>query len=181
MTTASPVLFEPPFMNAFQRFVRSIYGAALSNGYIPGSSTNSGVTAATRLVDGTSVTYSISVGKTKPTSPVLYDLWLVDDQTSVFHNMLMVMQDTADGNWQPATELLVFGKPQTNQPGTRRLLGKLIGADFNVTTDNIIPINSNNWMLDSILVTNASVSLTTAASHAEQACPRSGSATCQTA
>ncbi len=45
-----------------------------------------------------------------------------------------------------------------------RLLGKLIGADMNVTTDNTIPLSSQGgiFIFDRIIVANASISLTTA-------------------
>lgn len=45
-----------------------------------------------------------------------------------------------------------------------RLIGKLIGANMNVTTDNIIPISEqgDKFIFDRIIVTNASISLTTA-------------------
>jgi len=44
-----------------------------------------------------------------------------------------------------------------------RLLGSLTGADFNVTTDQAITISfATNYIIRKIIVTNASISLTTA-------------------
>lgn len=45
-----------------------------------------------------------------------------------------------------------------------RVIGKLLSANMNVTTDNIIPITpqADLYMIERIVVTNASVSLTTA-------------------
>jgi hypothetical protein len=45
---------------------------------------------------------------------------------------------------------------------SRKLLGKLIGANFNVTTDQAIVLTPNCVPME-FLVTNASISLTTAA------------------
>jgi len=49
-------------------------------------------------------------------------------------------------------------------PNQQRLLAKLIGANFNVTTDQTFPLlGASKYALTSIVVTNASVSLTLAA------------------
>lgn len=59
------------------------------------------------------------------------------------------------------------------------LLGLLKGANFNVTTDNAVPIGvaaSGKYLIDQILVTNASVSLTTAAGGVYTAASKGGTA-----
>jgi hypothetical protein len=45
----------------------------------------------------------------------------------------------------------------------QRILGQLRGANFNVTTDQSIPINAAAFQITSIVVTNCSVSMTLAA------------------
>ena len=58
---------------------------------------------------------------------------------------------------------MVLGRFRTGSPGSTRLLAKLSGADFNSTADQPIAVNSSNYIIDAIVVTNASISLTTAA------------------
>ena len=51
------------------------------------------------------------------------------------------------------------------EPNNVRLLGKLIGANMNVTTDQAIPIDlkgATKYLVDSIVVVNASTNLTLA-------------------
>jgi hypothetical protein len=61
-----------------------------------------------------------------------------------------------------------------------RLVGKLIGANMNVTTDQLIPITaiaefpSDKYIVEYIVVTNASLSLTTAAGGFYTAASKSG-------
>lgn len=61
-----------------------------------------------------------------------------------------------------------------------RLLGKLIGANMNVTTDQAITIRdltdypSDSYIVEYIVVTNASISLTTAAGGFYTAASKSG-------
>lgn len=59
-----------------------------------------------------------------------------------------------------------------------RVIGKLIGANFNITTDNIIPIapQADLYMVERIIVTNASISLTTAAGGVYTAASKGGTA-----
>lgn len=68
-----------------------------------------------------------------------------------------------------------------------RVVGKLIGADFNVTTDQLIPIqisddddvvteHEGDFILADIIVRNASVSLTTAVGGVYTAAAKAGSA-----
>lgn len=59
-----------------------------------------------------------------------------------------------------------------------RLVGKLVGANMNVQTDNIIPITpqAELFTLTRIVVTNASISLTTAAGGVYTAASKAGSA-----
>lgn len=60
-------------------------------------------------------------------------------------------------------DLTVTG--QAFSTGTEQLLGSLIGADMNVTTDQAIPITrigSQKYLITKIVVTNASTSLTAA-------------------
>jgi hypothetical protein len=60
--------------------------------------------------------------------------------------------------------------PANHSPGVSQLLARLVGANMNVTTDQVIPwlvgsgpnANLFRYRVDSILVTNASISLTTA-------------------
>jgi hypothetical protein len=58
-----------------------------------------------------------------------------------------------------------LGVPATTMVGVF-LLGELLAADFNVTTDQNItltlPTGLTNWVIESIVVSNASISLTTA-------------------
>ncbi len=44
-----------------------------------------------------------------------------------------------------------------------QLLGKLIGANFNITTDQAITINGSTFIVTDLLITNASIDLDTAA------------------
>lgn len=67
------------------------------------------------------------------------------------------------GDTTMAGDLTVTG--QVFGTGTEQLLGSLIGADFNVTTDQAIPITrigSQKYLITRIVVTNASVSMTAA-------------------
>lgn len=59
-----------------------------------------------------------------------------------------------------------------------RVIGKLIGANFNITTDNIIPISAqaDKYVIERIVVTNASISLTTAAGGVYTATAKGGTA-----
>lgn len=59
-----------------------------------------------------------------------------------------------------------------------RLVGRLIGANMNVTTDQLIPITlqAENFKLVEILVTNASISLTTAVGGIYTAASKGGTA-----
>lgn len=59
-----------------------------------------------------------------------------------------------------------------------RQLGKLIGANMNVTTDNIIPITlqAGRFIVTSITVWNPSISLTTAAGGVYTAAAKGGTA-----
>jgi hypothetical protein len=49
-----------------------------------------------------------------------------------------------------------------HKPISNRVLGSIIGADFNVTTDQGIVIACPKFYIETIWVTNASISLTTA-------------------
>lgn len=55
-------------------------------------------------------------------------------------------------------------------------LGRLKGANFNVTTDQAIPINSSRYVVRKIVVNNASISLTTAAGGVYTATAKGGTA-----
>ena len=59
-----------------------------------------------------------------------------------------------------------------------RLIGKLIGANMNVTTDNTIPITAQagSFIFDRIIVTNPSISLTTAVGGVYTAASKGGTA-----
>jgi hypothetical protein len=64
-------------------------------------------------------------------------------------------------------------------PEDYRVIGKLIGADMNVTTDQGITIQGLNdqftkYVVERIVVTNASISLTTAAGGVYTAASKSG-------
>lgn len=68
-----------------------------------------------------------------------------------------------------------------------RVVAKLIGANMNVTTDQLLPLQilnaddysitpAGNYMVERILVTNASISLTTAVGGVYTAASKAGSA-----
>lgn len=57
-----------------------------------------------------------------------------------------------------------------------RVLGKLIGANFNATTDQAIAINSNRYIIERIMVCAPSISLTTAAGGFYPAASKGGTA-----
>lgn len=59
-----------------------------------------------------------------------------------------------------------------------RVIGKLLGANMNITTDQAIPIapQANKYIITNIIATNASVSLTTAAGGIYTAISKGGSA-----
>lgn len=59
-----------------------------------------------------------------------------------------------------------------------RMIGKLIGANMNVTTDNIVPLTSQAglFIFDRIIVTNPSISLTTAVGGVYTAATKGGTA-----
>lgn len=61
---------------------------------------------------------------------------------------------------------------------THGILGVLKGANFNITTDQSIPIApaANGFIIDEIVATNASISLTTAAGGIYSATSKGGSA-----
>lgn len=70
-------------------------------------------------------------------------------------------------------------------PSDYRVVAKLIGANMNVTTDQALPIqlvddvvvtDASNFMVHGIVVTNASISLTTAAGGIYTAASKAGSA-----
>lgn len=73
----------------------------------------------------------------------------------------------AQGNWRASTPLR----------GTQ-VLFRLIGANMNVTTDQALvkQFAFNNYVIDRILVTNASTSLTTAAGGIYSAAAKGGTA-----
>ena len=63
--------------------------------------------------------------------------------------------------------------------GTEVLLGSKVGANMNVTTDQLIPITrigTKKYLITRIVVTNASISLTTAAGGVYQAASKAGTA-----
>lgn len=60
-----------------------------------------------------------------------------------------------------------------------KVLGKLIGANMNITTDNTIPISldqGTKFVIEKIIVMNASINLTTAAGGVYTATAKGGSA-----
>lgn len=68
---------------------------------------------------------------------------------------------------------------QVTGTGITQLLGKLVGANMNVTTDQLIPITrigTQKYLITKIVVTNASVSLTTAVGGIYQAASKAGTA-----
>lgn len=77
--------------------------------------------------------------------------------------------------------------PTTYGKSDFRVIGKLLGANFNITTDQAIPIQiadanslvttlAGNFIVEGIYVTNASISLTTAAGGVYTAITKGGSA-----
>lgn len=77
-------------------------------------------------------------------------------------------------------EQRVLGFNSSGDPTFRfkaNLLGKLIGANMNITTDNIIPIvGSAKYAITSIVLSDASISLTTAAGGIYTAASKGGTA-----
>lgn len=68
---------------------------------------------------------------------------------------------------------------QVTGTGISQLLGVRIGANMNVTTDQLIPITrigTQKYLITKIVVTNASISLTTAAGGVYQAAAKAGTA-----
>lgn len=47
-------------------------------------------------------------------------------------------------------------------PNSYRLLGKIVGANMNTTSDQVIAIGAAKYFIDKVVVTNASTSLTLA-------------------
>ena len=66
--------------------------------------------------------------------------------------------------------------PYYSSSGHHVLLGAIKGADFNVTTDQAIPIPYAKYVVRRIVVTNASISLTLAAGGVYTATSKGGSA-----
>jgi len=66
--------------------------------------------------------------------------------------------------------------PYYSSAGHQVLLGAVKGADFNVTTDTAIPVPYAKYVIRKIVVTNASVSLTTAAGGVYTATSKGGTA-----
>jgi hypothetical protein len=56
------------------------------------------------------------------------------------------------------------------------LLGVLKGVNMNITTDNTVPLQANSFILRRIVMTNASISLTTAAGGIYTAAAKGGTA-----
>lgn len=65
--------------------------------------------------------------------------------------------------------------PYYTSSGHQVLLGAIKGADYNVTTDQAIPIPYAKYRISKITVTNASVSMTTAAGGVYSAVSKGGS------
>jgi hypothetical protein len=68
---------------------------------------------------------------------------------------------------------------QVTGTGIEQIIGTKIGANFNVTTDQAIPITrigSQKYLITKIVVTNASISLTTAAGGVYQTTSKGGTA-----
>lgn len=72
----------------------------------------------------------------------------------------------------------VFGKVAAAGGGstTEMLLATVTGANFNVTTDQSITIPAQAWRITRITVTNASISMTTAAGGFYNAASKGGTA-----
>lgn len=76
-----------------------------------------------------------------------------------------------------ASTLTVTG--QVTGTGIEQIIGTKIGANMNVTTDQAIPITrigSQKYLITKIVVTNASISLTTAAGGVYQTTSKGGTA-----
>jgi len=81
------------------------------------------------------------------------------------------------GNATAAGTLIVTG--QVTGTGIEQIIGTKIGANMNVTTDQAIPITrigSQKYLITKIVVTNASISLTTAAGGVYQTTSKGGTA-----
>lgn len=74
----------------------------------------------------------------------------------------------------PAVSVFVNGRAEGR--GESKLLGRLLSANMNATTDQIIPINSQKYTVRRILVTNASINLTTAVGGFYTAASKGGTA-----
>lgn len=82
---------------------------------------------------------------------------------SIYQELADTTPVTLGGDATVAGDLSVTGT--VFGTGTEQLLGSLIGANFNVTTDQAIPITrigSQKYLITKIVVTNASTSLTNA-------------------
>lgn len=60
--------------------------------------------------------------------------------------------------------------------GESKLLGRLIGANMNSAADQVIPIDSQRYVVRRVLVTNASINLTTAVGGFYTAASKGGTA-----
>lgn len=92
-------------------------------------------------------------------------------------NLAVTGTTALTGNATAAGTLTVTG--QLTATGNEQILGQLIGANFNVTTDQAIPITrigSQKYVITRIIVTNASISLTTAAGGFYQTTSKGGTA-----
>jgi hypothetical protein len=65
--------------------------------------------------------------------------------------------------WASIASAADITNPQQSVAGTQRVLGSLRGANFNVTTDQPIPMAVAVYQITGIIVTNCSASLTLAA------------------
>lgn len=68
------------------------------------------------------------------------------------------------------------GNAWTCMPAGSGVLGRLVGANFNVTTDQAITITASKYVVRKIVVTNASASLTLAAGGFYTATSKGGTA-----
>lgn len=71
--------------------------------------------------------------------------------------------DTESRRMRPTTIFSVGTPGYCGAAAEENLLGSLLGADFNSTADQSITIAAGTWRITKVTVTNASISMTTAA------------------
>jgi hypothetical protein len=106
-------------------------------------------------------------------SPITFKSYIVSSGNVYTADQYGIIPNVTMG--QDVTDLTSAGCTLLN-PSPTNLLGKLIGANFNSAADQQIPcLSQNKARVTKITVTNASISLTTAAGGIYQAAAKAGS------